>query len=775
MFGDLKNMMNKSMNKVQAIVKNDNFVGKFFQVQNQTIEVTRQLAQGSFAYVYDTSNPEFVIKHMIIQTKEQLKEALAECQFQAQLNHHQNIAKVFAAFVDDRQIALDTKYEALKDKQLPCDFNIVIERCSDSVLGVLNKQKGSIPEEQIYQIFAGTVAGFTAQHNLQIINRDGKIENLLLKSASNPFTYQNIRICDFGSCTQKQYEDGTIFIKNSQLRSQMEQEIQSKTTPQYRAPEMIDLFARMPITSKADVFALGVMLYRLMYKVLPFPEGEILANFNIRYQFPDETDEYKKRGKYEEKSTIPIYSPELKNLVRRMITKDPRQRPSIFEIAKELEAKIGNFGAEPENIQNIEVEENANSAPKVGLIVNQNMAPTQAGIGGLFDWAPVSEQSQSQSQPQPNLMDVNPIQQPKPAGGDLFDWAPAEPKVSQPDKQPQMPAMQAPMQPQADLFDWAPQPQSQQTPPPQQNSQPQTPIKQQQDFFDFQPIVQQQAPVQPPIQQQVPVMIASKPQQPQESLLDFMGPSVVQQQPIQQQQQQSNQAPKTPVQFNQQSQATNPFDVLMKGLNADLVPANISNDILIQNVRRIACGIFTAMNLTPAKIQDRYTAMFLLLKQCFLTKVPVAQVQSLEANFQMLVQQAQTTQNKKEETIQVLKDLCTVQQLAVNIATLKNSCEYTDSFKVAAPTQIQTVQKLIQIVNGAHILQKNSPNMQKFNEYVQLLVVRPILRTAKTLFGFGATVDQQLAHQVKTAYLTLSQQKEVFGVHIPEVIELGEF
>ena len=113
---------------------------------------------------------------------------------------------------------------------------------------------------------------------------------------------------------------------------------------------MIDLYSRMPITTKADVFALGVMLYRLMYKILPFPDGEILANFNIRYQFPDETEEYKKKGKYEEKSDVPIYSDFLKGLVRRCLVKEPQKRASIFELAKIIEEKIGKFGAEAENI-----------------------------------------------------------------------------------------------------------------------------------------------------------------------------------------------------------------------------------------------------------------------------------------------------------------------------------------------------------------------------------------------------------------------------------------
>lgn len=98
-------------------------------------------------------------------------------------------------------ISMDTKLSDLKQVNYPVDFSIIIERCESSALTVLNKSKGFLPEKDILEIFAGAVAGFTAQHNLQIINRDGKIENMLLKRATNPFHAENVRICDFGSCT----------------------------------------------------------------------------------------------------------------------------------------------------------------------------------------------------------------------------------------------------------------------------------------------------------------------------------------------------------------------------------------------------------------------------------------------------------------------------------------------------------------------------------------------------------------------------------------------
>ena len=68
----------------------------------------------------------------------------------------------------------------------------------------------------------------------------------------------------------------------------------------------------MPIGAKSDVFALGVTFFRLMYKKFPFPDGEILANFNCRWEFPDETQEFRNLSKYEERPNIPVYSEKIK-------------------------------------------------------------------------------------------------------------------------------------------------------------------------------------------------------------------------------------------------------------------------------------------------------------------------------------------------------------------------------------------------------------------------------------------------------------------------------
>ena len=66
----------------------------------------------------------------------------------------------------------------------------------------------------------------------------------------------------------------------------LEMDLNKHTTLQYRAPEMCDAWARKPIGPPADIWALGVLLYKLCYYTTPFEDGGVLAIQNARYKFP---------------------------------------------------------------------------------------------------------------------------------------------------------------------------------------------------------------------------------------------------------------------------------------------------------------------------------------------------------------------------------------------------------------------------------------------------------------------------------------------------------
>jgi AP2-associated kinase len=55
----------------------------------------------------------------------------------------------------------------------------------------------------------------------------------------------------------------------------------------YRSPEMVDLYMEKWIDEKADVWALGCILYKLAYFVTPFEDGGRLKILNVKVDFPD--------------------------------------------------------------------------------------------------------------------------------------------------------------------------------------------------------------------------------------------------------------------------------------------------------------------------------------------------------------------------------------------------------------------------------------------------------------------------------------------------------
>jgi AP2-associated kinase len=66
----------------------------------------------------------------------------------------------------------------------------------------------------------------------------------------------------------------------------LEADLNKHTTLQYRAPEMVDVYSKRPINEKSDVWALGVLLYKLCYYTTPFEEHGPLAILNVQYRTP---------------------------------------------------------------------------------------------------------------------------------------------------------------------------------------------------------------------------------------------------------------------------------------------------------------------------------------------------------------------------------------------------------------------------------------------------------------------------------------------------------
>jgi len=147
------------------------------------------------------------------------------------------------------------------------------------IIDMMNRRlRERLTEAEILHIFVDVCEGVAAMHNLRppLLHRDLKVENIL-QASNNVF-----KLCDFGSATPVAPRPPSTAVE---IRA-LEADLNRHTTLQYRAPEMVDPYLRRPVDEKSDVWALGVLLYKLCYYTTPFEEHGPLAILNVQYRIP---------------------------------------------------------------------------------------------------------------------------------------------------------------------------------------------------------------------------------------------------------------------------------------------------------------------------------------------------------------------------------------------------------------------------------------------------------------------------------------------------------
>ncbi len=143
-----------------------------------------------------------------------------------------------------------------------------------------------------------------------LLSHFGQVANLLLTGEGV------VKLCDFGSATTQQVNPDPSWsatqrglvedevnihrslsissvLKICQLSSKCHfPQINRNTTPMYRSPEMVDLYSNCPVNQKADIWALGCLLYTLCFRTHPFEDGAKLRIINGNYKVPPEDTTY---------------------------------------------------------------------------------------------------------------------------------------------------------------------------------------------------------------------------------------------------------------------------------------------------------------------------------------------------------------------------------------------------------------------------------------------------------------------------------------------------
>jgi len=187
----------------------------------------------------------------------------------------------------------------IEDFQTTNNYNFVMELCDGDLDGELKSRKKPFTEEELKLILRQLSNVFVIMDRENIIHRDIKHKNFLVKKdPNNPNNKLGfiVKIADFGF---------SKVMENDMTRSVL-------GTPSTMAPEVL---SKSEYSKKADLWSVGVITYQLLFNSLPFngrSQEEILQTIlkSKEIMYPN---------------TNPI-SRTLKHLINNLLQKDPNKR-----------------------------------------------------------------------------------------------------------------------------------------------------------------------------------------------------------------------------------------------------------------------------------------------------------------------------------------------------------------------------------------------------------------------------------------------------------------
>ncbi|KAH3993811.1 hypothetical protein HBI56_187610 [Parastagonospora nodorum] len=353
--------------------------GTKVQVGGHRVTIERYLSEGGFAHVYlvrvpraDGRNSDVaVLKRVAAPDKDALGNMRTEVETMKKLKGHHKIVTY-----------MDSHASQLKGGGY--EVFLLMEYCSGGgLIDFMNTRlQHRLTEPEILHIFSDVAEGVATMHYLKppLLHRDLKVENVLITTVSGNKIY---KLCDFGS-TAPPRPAATTAAEGRLI----EDDVQRHTTLQYRSPEMIDVYRKQPIDEKSDIWALGVLLYKLCYYTTPFEEVGQMAILNATFKYP----------------SYPQFSDRIKKLIGWMLRESPQHRPNIYQVVSEVCSM--RHRAVP--IKDIYSERTQSEARR-----NQQLPPTEPDVAspptiGLQKVAPVKQVQQ--------IPDITPMRRGRPTG-----------------------------------------------------------------------------------------------------------------------------------------------------------------------------------------------------------------------------------------------------------------------------------------------------------------------------------------------------------------------
>ncbi|KAJ6665147.1 hypothetical protein lerEdw1_005378 [Lerista edwardsae] len=161
--------------------------------------------------------------------------------------------------------------------ETPKRVYLVMELCDEGELKSILHRKGHFTENETRHIIQSLASAIAYLHRKDIVHRDLKLENILVKSSDIDEDNEmklNIKVTDFGLAVQKMGGSESMFQSTC-------------GTPIYMAPEVISAH---DYSQQCDVWSIGVIMYMLLCGEPPFMASseeklfEVIKKGDLQYK-----------------------------------------------------------------------------------------------------------------------------------------------------------------------------------------------------------------------------------------------------------------------------------------------------------------------------------------------------------------------------------------------------------------------------------------------------------------------------------------------------------
>jgi serine/threonine-protein kinase len=182
-------------------------------------------------------------------------------------------------------------------------------------------ERGPMPAARVVALAKQALAGLAAAHRAGVVHRDIKLENLFLCDAA-PGAEPSVKVLDFGIA--KLLGEREVAVDSLELPTADGTVL---GTPAFLSPEQV---TNQPVDARADLYAMGVVVYTLLVGRPPFAHDDPLETVRAHaFELPPPPSRW---------AALPV---ELEAVILRALAKRPEERhPDAEAMSAELQRAI---------------------------------------------------------------------------------------------------------------------------------------------------------------------------------------------------------------------------------------------------------------------------------------------------------------------------------------------------------------------------------------------------------------------------------------------------